>query len=283
MSAPSLLRERIAEALQEGRGLAVGKLGSAEADMLYVVLNGHPYNGPLRTTMTVNAGLWPATNATMSQWSKHMRDAVLGQMDVLATWWTPAIETPVLDAWAPQAHRISLDDLDNFAAWVSAIPSGERVAVVTPFAASVARQASVLDSLFPTPIWSSPLPNIVAVRTGCSPSLDTTSPAAWSREVLEGGWQAAVRSVVQQVLATDARVALVGCGALSLPIVAALKAAGLIAIHTGGSTQVLFGIRGRRWEAPHPVSAWINECWIAPADEEKPMGYRKIEGGCYWV
>jgi hypothetical protein len=78
-------------------------------------------------------------------------------------------------------------------------------------------------------------------------------------------------------------VALVGCGALSLPIVVALKQQGIIAIHLGGALQVLFGIRGRRWKTDPVVGPWMQEdTWCNPATEETPRNAKVVEGGCYW-
>ena len=43
-------------------------------------------------------------------------------------------------------------------------------------------------------------------------------------------------------------VAIIGCGAYGMPLAAMLKQAGKQAIHLGGATQLLFGIKGKRWE-----------------------------------
>jgi hypothetical protein len=91
-----------------------------------------------------------------------------------------------------------------------------------------------------------------------------------------------VEWVVNEVVQSGAKVALVGCGALSLPIVTSLKSHGIVAIHTGGATQLFFGIKGGRWETHNIISTFFNEYWVRPLEEERPLNYHLVERGCYW-
>ena len=77
-------------------------------------------------------------------------------------------------------------------------------------------------------------------------------------------------------------VALIGAGAYGLPLSAHVKRSGKVAIHLGGALQILFGIKGRRWEAMPQISRFFNEAWVRPGAGETPDGNAKIEGGCYW-
>ena len=62
-----------------------------------------------------------------------------------------------------------------------------------------------------------------------------------------------------------------------------LKKAGKKAIHLGGVTQCLFGIKGSRWiDNPRDKKMPINEAWVYPDDEETPKGSTKVENNCYW-
>ena len=57
----------------------------------------------------------------------------------------------------------------------------------------------------------------------------------------------------------------IGCGAYGLPLTSMLKASGKKAIHLGGATQILFGIKGKRWdhEATYDyVRNFYNENWV---------------------
>jgi hypothetical protein len=235
--------------------------------------------------MTMNAGIWP--HDMLWRWFSIMRDEVLPEMDCVVEWNIPKIEIPLLDSFAPASHRIPLRCLEPYyqsdptAMWTRAIPAGTKVAVVSPFALSVADQIPLLSRLFPIPIWNEGI-EFVTVRTGCSPALDRESQAAWPKDILERGWIAGVHEIVRQVVESGARVAVIGCGALSLPIAVELKEKGVVAVHTGGATQILFGIMGGRWDTHSTISTFYNDAWIRPSSEETPAGHERIERGCYW-
>ena len=79
-------------------------------------------------------------------------------------------------------------------------------------------------------------------------------------------------------------VAILGCGAYGLPLAVMLKRAGKPAIYMGGSTQLLFGIKGRRWDLHFPeVVALYNDYWVRPSEEETPKNINANEDqGAYW-
>jgi hypothetical protein len=52
------------------------------------------------------------------------------------------------------------------------------------------------------------------------------------------------------------------------------------AIQTGGTTQLLFGLMGKRWENHPLIKPFQNANWIRPT--EKPNGAEKIKPGGYW-
>jgi hypothetical protein len=75
----------------------------------------------------------------------------------------------------------------------------------------------------------------------------------------------------------------IGAGAYGLPLAAFVKEQGRQAVHVGGATQLLFGVKGRRWEAEsEDVVALFNDYWVRPSAEETPAGASLVEGGCYW-
>lgn len=49
-----------------------------------------------------------------------------------------------------------------------------------------------------------------------------------------------------------------------------------------GATQLLFGIKGNRWDT-HPVlSQLYNDAWVRPAENEGIDHREAVEGGSYW-
>lgn len=59
-------------------------------------------------------------------------------------------------------------------------------------------------------------------------------------------------------------------------------ACGKKAIHLGGPLQLLFGIKGGRWDNGDIGKVFYNEYWTRPLLEETPEKFKNIEGGCYW-
>ncbi len=83
----------------------------------------------------------------------------------------------------------------------------------------------------------------------------------------------------------DFDVAIIGCGAYGFNLSAEIKRMGKTVIHLGGATQVLFGIKGKRWEAPshrEEMEKYMNSYWVRPLEEEKIGNSKEIEEGCYW-
>ena len=61
-----------------------------------------------------------------------------------------------------------------------------------------------------------------------------------------------------------------------------LKEKGLKCIVLGGATQILFGIKGARWENHSVISNFFNNAWVYPPFSCKPTHGKLIENGCYW-
>ena len=73
----------------------------------------------------------------------------------------------------------------------------------------------------------------------------------------------------------------------SLASVKYAKRMGKKGFHLGGSLQLLFGIRGKRWDNPdynpdYNFAELINEHWVKPGTAERPANADKVEGACYW-
>jgi len=93
-----------------------------------------------------------------------------------------------------------------------------------------------------------------------------------------------LESMKQKIENIDFDICIIGCGAYGFPLAAHVKRMGKKAFHLAGVTQLLFGIKGRRWEESEvwPYMNLFNENWVRPSDNEKPNNAQKVEGGCYW-
>lgn len=299
---PPLLTQRegaiwLAAQVASRKVFVAGKLGTSETEALWFYLTmrtgetKYPYVSDIKKNMTVNAGLFPAKDQTIDEaideWASQMVTAILPECDGLAEWNTlnPLQEGEILNHFSPKSKRFPARSLEPYyetestTRWTFRIPDRVKVAVVTPFALSVASQLRNLTTLWSTPVWN-PALMVLPIKAHYSPYLSPDN--SWPEEVLAGGWKTAVKAVADAVVASGAKVALVGVGALSLPIAVALKRRGVAAIHTGGATQILCGIKGRRWLTHSVISTFFTPAWIEPLADEVPSNRALVEGGCYW-
>lgn len=95
-------------------------------------------------------------------------------------------------------------------------------------------------------------------------------------------WFEKLESMFLEATSFEFDIAIIGCGSYGLPLAAKLKRHGKQAIHLGGATQVLFGIKGKRW-AENPVFRKLfNDYWVYPSLDEIPITAKKIDNACYW-
>ncbi len=150
---------------------------------------------------------------------------------------------------------------------------GKKVLVVHPFAKTIKMQYVRRTEVFPGREIMPDCKLIVyrAVQT-----------AAGQTDKRYEDWFAALDAMTDDISKIDFDVALLACGAYGLPLAANIKQMGKKAVHIGGGLQIMFGIRGRRWDNDSEVSAMYNDAWVYPSEEETPKGAGMVEGACYW-
>ena len=161
------------------------------------------------------------------------------------------------------------------------------IAVVSPFAKSIEQQWAARADVFPQdspagPMW---LPNqqLIPIKAAYGPYMTPHNlDLSWSPTILEKGYKEALNLLTISVLQSGAKYAFVGIGALSLPLVHRLKLHNIVAIHTGGGTQIMFGLKGKRWLKHSIISTFFNNHWATPSVQEIPSAAHNVEGGCYW-
>lgn len=158
---------------------------------------------------------------------------------------------------------------DNPNVWTQAL-KGKRVLVVHPFAETIERQYKYRrKQLFNSPLILPEFASLITVK-----AVQTIA----GNDAWFASWFDALDYMKQQIDSCEYDIALIGCGAYGFPLAAHIKRRGKKAIHIGGPLQLYFGIKGKRWEN----LKFINEYWVSPSDNEKPMNLQNVEGGCYW-
>ena len=264
----------IAQMLQNRQPCLVGRIGHTEGRIVGEALFRHGRYGRLTIKQAhQNAGIFPVSPLLLSSFAE-IYAASIAKADLLGFWQT-TFQARLLAECYPNLPLAPLPALEPYlqaSPW-SANLEGQRVLVVHPFAATILRQYSVNRSkLFANPQI---LPEF---------ELQVLAPPQ-TLAPLTGGyatWLEALDHLIERVHQLEFDVALLGCGAYGLPLGAAIKASGRKAIHLGGALQVLFGIRGRRWEQMPAISALMNPSWIRPSQAETPVSAASVDEGCYW-
>jgi hypothetical protein len=266
-----------------GRALAAGKIGDVELEVLVKyercgqneffrsISRGHELN-----LLHLNSGVFPKTEDVLVRWVATYLDA-LSQIDLLGVWHNQG-EKEIIEKYAPQAMltgMMALEPYYHHEPWSSAL-ADKHVVVVTPFAKSLshqhARRAGI--DLFPSNPDILPEFELTIVQTPFSAGVE--SPR-------HPDWHAALHELKQHLSECSFDVCLIGAGAWSLPLCAFVRSTlGRPAIHLGGPLQILFGIRGARWERHPFIKQLFNQNWIRPLPQERPRTQWKIEGGAYW-
>lgn len=179
---------------------------------------------------------------------------------------------------APKVHLCNLEPYNTTPPWSRHL-AGKKVLVVHPFATSIARQYKEKRTLLfknPDVLPEFDLKVIPAVQ-----SLNGAHPPEFNT------WFDALDHMKAQIDACDYDVCLIGCGAYGFPLAAHVKRQGKQAIHLGGSLQLMFGIKGKRWTEQYgtvdnPYLDMFNEHWVFPDESERPASASKVENACYW-
>jgi len=270
--------------------LMIARFGAVEltclANYLSVKQHKNKYAGFIRGTvnpfwwdrstmmmMAGNAGFFPSVPANLERFARLML-ADMKQLDVLASWQS---KESLFNDRLQDVKKIGLLDLEPYnhaEPWSEAL-EGKRVLVIHPFEHSIKSQYKKRHLLFPDAriLPQFELKTIKAIQSIAN------------NETPFKNWFEALDHMKEQIMATEFDVAIIGCGAYGFPLAAHVKRMGRKAIHLGGATQILFGIRGRRWESQQEhrrVGGMMNEYWSKPLPSETPAGNKKIEDGCYW-
>ncbi len=276
-------------ALQTNTGCLIGRNGTIELEtLLFRTMNqGKDYPASIAKRIELHAGIWPPTRSSLDDWVQQMLSAIQASDVLVAGWYAPLKdpEDHLLTRLPYKGSRILLRSLEPYyvppeSRWTQLL-AGHRVAVVSSFATSIATQLQKREEIWPL-ATESLLPATtqwIPIRTGYAPSL-AQGVAEWPQGIQS--WKAAVQHLVDQVLESKARIALIGCGGMGMVLAAELKKRGVIAIVLGGAIQVLFGIKGTRWQTHSVISHLWNEAWVWPLPQETPRGSLQIEGACYW-
>lgn len=296
---PELASEKIYNLLMSDEPCLICRYGSVELNCvlnyLSVIKGGFPvldyitnkrfqwwWNERSLNEMRTNAGFFPLEISLIEKFCEVMLDASK-QIDVLGHWLD---QESLLNEYLPSSvEKITLLMLEPYWSkkpWTKAL-EGKKVVVVHPYAELIEQQYKEKRTL----LFENQdvLPEFELRTVKAVQSIGGYCD-------LFKSWFEALDWMKKELDREPYDIALIGCGAYGMPLAAYSKQTGHKAVHLAGALQLLFGIRGKRWDDPNygemvfkqksKYYELFNSNWVYPGKDETPRTAMQVENGCYW-
>ena len=222
------------------------------------------------TNMHIQAGFFPRDINLLQKFGALMVGD-MNQLDILGSW---RYEERFVKKYISGVKMVRLRDFEPYYhtnPW-SRVLKDKKVLVIHPFEKSIQTQYSKRLNLFNDKniLPEFELSTLKAVQSIAGNLTEYTT------------WFDALEEMKANISSINFDIALIGCGAYGFPLSAHVKRLNKQAIHLGGALQLLFGIKGKRWENNPGIQNLVNSHWIYPLQEDTPQGIQKVENGCYW-
>lgn len=221
-----------------------------------------------------NAGFFPNDLKYGFQFSEIMK-AACAEVDMMAIWNMFMEEYYIKKCMKKEVYLTQLRFLEPWYSnypWTQAL-KGKKVLVIHPFAKTISEQYKKRKVLFE---------NVDILPEFELFVLKAVQTIGGQKDERFETWFSALDYMYKETIKMEFDIALLGCGAYGFPLAARLKKEGKQVVHMGGVLQILFGIKGARWDTDPVVSKLYNEYWVRPSEEERPSSANSIERGCYW-
>ena len=222
-----------------------------------------------------SAGFFPKKINEIPKFAELMKESCK-QVDLLGVWFNK-YEDMIIERFAPQTQICPLRAIEPYYSmenpWTDAL-EGKKVLVIHPFAETILSQYEKRNKLFENPRL---LPDMELKV------LKSVQTIGRMRDARFETWFEALDYMLEESRKIDFDIAIIGCGAYGFPLAAKVKQDNKKVIHMGGATQILFGIKGKRWDKHEIISEFYNENWVRPLAKDTPTNLSIIEDqGCYW-
>lgn len=265
--------ELIAKYIKSNKPFMIARFGAVEMRCIDQFLKGKQYNNKIKHMIKVNAGVFPNDKETMDKFSEFYLECSKN-IDVLSLWQVKG-EANVVRKYCYKSSYINLIGLEPYYfnnPWSKELKD-KRVLIIHPFKETILKQYNNKEKIFNNkdvlPEFKS-LEVIKAVQSNAGENVSFKS------------WFEAYEYMCKEIDKKEFDIAIIGAGAYGLPLASYIKGIGKQAIQMAGATQILFGIKGKRWDDNKCISRLYNEHWIRPSEQETPKNAGEVEGGSYW-
>ncbi len=260
-------------AIRDGTPFLASRLGWMECYGLGLWDTSQPVEQSFIDKLRLHAGVFPATKENFDSFCSIYLSS-FKQVDLLGLMQSP-FERYLVEKYLHGSLRCGLGSLEPYldhSPWSRSL-AGRRVLVIHAFSETIAKQyRDKRMRIFADP---NVLPefHLECIKAPQTMLNETVGFSCWSE---------ALEDIIAKVDSVEYDIAIIGCGAYGLPLGSHIKRSGKVAIHLGGAVQLLFGISGQRWRENPDFRAIMRDAWISPAESDRPVGWEKIENGCYW-
>ena len=268
----------IINAFKNEKPFMIGRYGTSEGRALaeyYQIKFGlrKDYLPRTKKFLCCNAGFFPDDSNSIDKWAELMTDLssecdIMGVMNYYCEGW-------VVENLCPQAILLPNGCISPGKDGYTDFLEGKKVLVIHPMNKTIENQYfNKRELIYPD---SNTLPEF---------DLQTIKAINTQADEVDNRfntWFDALDYMTEEVSKRDFDIAIVGCGAYGFPLAARIKKMNKTAIHMGGGVQYLFGIKSLRGDNNRSINKYYNEAWVYPDIDERPKGFEKIEGGCYWA
>lgn len=277
--------EYIASLIEADKPFMVSRFGYTECMVISQVMRARLFGYAKENNAVFNewfkllytgAGFFPFESELTEQFTDLLVGESIGQIDLMGTWYIPMEEFWVNEYMknSKSTQLLSLEPWLSDNPWSAAL-EGKKVLIVHPFEKTIRSQYAKREKIFP---GTDILPKFDLI------TYKAIQTIAGEKDERFSNWFEALDYMFNEIKNIEFDIAIIGCGAYGMPLAAKLKKAGKKVIHLGGATQLMFGIRGRRWDDNYPskIATLFNENWVYPDKDEIPGEASVVEGGCYW-
>ena len=270
--------DMIAEWITIGNPFAVVRFGSVELDAVWRqdtpggISKGNMNR--IKQKMENNAGFFGATDISLRRYAELFKDSC-GKADMVGCWFN-VMEDYMIDIYGKSPVLTRLRAIEPWYVerpWTRAL-EGKKVLVIHPFAETIKKQYQNRERLFKNRLILPEFSDLYVLK-----AVQTIAGCTDDRFQ---NWFEALDWMYKEAMKVDFDVAIIGCGAYGFPLATKIKEAGKQAVHMGGATQLLFGIKGSRWDNHPVIGKLYNEYWTRPGISETPEKASAVEAGCYW-
>jgi len=258
----------IVDLINEGKPLSIIRMGNVEAHQM---LKDEPHD-----QLKTNAGFF-GNEEELKQWKKKYFESLVNADCSLRVFTCNSFIVCDLVVSKLNLYIPTLPYIEKVEFWWGLINNvnSNKIGFVSYFKKDMERQVSKLPWIYPKK----------KDRVYCNKETKDWR-FIFSENTIEGNaptdksWFEVFDDLLQRSLKEDCDIYFISCGCYGLPLCNELKKAGKQAIYIGGILQLLFGLKGKRWDDRGCINCYFNKYWCYPST--KPKNFSKIENGCYW-